>query len=267
VCAQQARIEPRWLSRNHGQLHFSLRCQEISRDSQALPWILGGVGSLLQRAIDYSAYIIFEHDLTNASEFEAAFIQTRKFTIDRVIISKVVEHGEPCSKFFKANKDPSDAQLLELKKAYEPIAAKINSAKWARVMRNKVSFHYDPEQALNALDLLDDSHPLRLMAGTIKGLTLFEFAEEITCRPIFESAGGGDIGRGMDAAHLFIRDLVGEITKFQSQATITMFKSFGMVSERIQTELRDRYCAVPGEVRMPISISSTYLQSRPSKID
>src|SRR5260370_41538719 len=96
-----ARIEPRWLRGSHGQLHFSLRCQEISRDSQALPWILGGVGSLLQRAIDYSAYIIFEHDLTNASEFEAACIQTRKFTIDRVIISKVDEHGEPCSIDFK----------------------------------------------------------------------------------------------------------------------------------------------------------------------
>src|SRR5258708_33582180 len=118
-------------------------------------------------------YIIFEHDLTNANEFEAAFIQTRKFTIDRVIISKVVEHGELCSKFFKANKDPSDAQLLELKKAYEPIAAKINSAKWARVMRTKVSFHYDPEQKLNALDLLEDSHPLRLMAGAIQGLKHF----------------------------------------------------------------------------------------------
>src|SRR5260370_30111802 len=80
----------------------------------------------------------------------------------------------------------------------------------------------------------------------MKGVTFFEFGEEITCREIFESAGGGDFGRGMDAANLFIRALVGEITKFQSQATITMFKSFGMVSERIQTELRDRYCAAPG---------------------
>src|SRR6202022_193405 len=68
-------------------------------------------------------YIIFEHDLTNANEFETAFIQTRKFTIDRVIISKIVEHGNLCAKFFKANKDPSDARLSELEKAYEPIAA------------------------------------------------------------------------------------------------------------------------------------------------
>jgi hypothetical protein len=81
-------------------------------------------------------YIIFEHDLTNANDFEAAFIQTRKFAIDRILISKIVEHGELCSKFFKANKDPADTQLLKLEKAYEPVAAKIISAKWARIMRN-----------------------------------------------------------------------------------------------------------------------------------
>jgi hypothetical protein len=156
---------------------------------------------------------------------------------------------------------------VELKKAYEPIAEKIRSAKWARIMRNKISFHYDPEQALNALDLLDDNHPLHLMAGTIKGLTLLEFAEEITSRPIFESAGGGDIGRGIDAAHAFIQDIVGEITRFQSQATIAMFKSFGMISERIKTELRDQYCAAPGEVRIPISISSAYFGISPAQID
>jgi hypothetical protein len=207
-------------------------------------------------------YIIFEHDLTDANEFEAAFIQTRKFTIDRVIISKIVEHGELCAKFL-ANTEPADEHLLELKRTYEPIAGKIKSAKWARTMRNKISFHYDPEQALSALDLLDDSHPLRLMAGTLKGLTLFEFAEEITSRPIFETAGGGDIGSGIDAALIFIRDLVGEITTFQSQATIAMFKSFGMISERVQTELRDQYCAAPGEVWMPISVSSAYLESQP----
>jgi hypothetical protein len=174
----------------------------------------------------------------------------------------IVEHGELCAKFFKANTEPSDEHLLKLKTAYEPIAEKIKSAKWARIMRNKISFHYDPEQALNALDLLDDNHPLRLMAGTLKGLTLFEFAEEITSRPIFESAGRGDIASGIDTAIIFIRELVGEITRFQSQSTIEMFKSFGMVSERVKTEMRDRYCAAPGEVRMPISISSSYLETR-----
>ena len=210
-------------------------------------------------------YIIFEHDLRDANEFEAAFIQSRRFTIDRVIISKIVEHGKLCSKFFGANRSSSDAQLLNLEQNYEPIAKKIKAAKWARIMRNKISFHYDPDHALGALDLLEEEHPLRLMAGTIKGLTLLEFAEEITSRPIFEAAGKGDIGSGMDTAHAFIRELVGDITSFQAQATTSMFKAYGMVSERIQTELRDRYCAAPGEIRTPISISDGFLKARKSR--
>lgn len=210
-------------------------------------------------------YIIFEHDLKLANDFEAAFILTRKYTIDRILISKIVEYGELCIKFFKSGDGTTDPLLIQMSKNYEPIAAKIKSSKWARILRNKISFHYDPQHALEALGRLDDDHPLRMMAGRIKGLTLFEFAEEITSRPIFEAAGKGDIESGMSAADTFIVDLVGSITSFHAQATISMFKAFGMVSERSQMKLRDKYCAAPGGIRVPISISSTYVESLKSK--
>jgi hypothetical protein len=205
-------------------------------------------------------YIMFEHDLKRANAFEAAFILTRKYTIDRILISKIVEYGELCLKFFKGSNGASDAFLLGLSKNYDPIAARIKSAKWARILRNKISFHYDPQYALEALDRLDDDHPMRFMAGKFKGLTLFEFAEEITSRPIFEAAGKGDIGSGMDAANAFIVDLVGSITAFHAQATISMFKAYGMVSERSQMRLRKKYYAAPGAVRIPISISPASVQ-------
>ena len=38
-------------------------------------------------------YIIYEHDLTRANDFETAFILTRKFTIDRILISKIFEYA------------------------------------------------------------------------------------------------------------------------------------------------------------------------------
>jgi hypothetical protein len=210
-------------------------------------------------------YVIFEHDLKRANDFEAAFILTRKYTIDRILISKIVEYGELCLKFFKGGDGSSDPLLMQLSKNYEPIAAKIKSAKWARILRNKISFHYDPQHGLEALNRLDDDHPLRLMAGRIKGLTLFEFAEEITSRPIFEAAGKGDIESGMDVANTFILDLVGSITSFHAQATISMFKAFGVVSERSQMKLRKKYCAAPEDIRVPISISSAYVQALKSK--
>jgi hypothetical protein len=206
------------------------------------------------------SYIIFEHDLTRANETEATFILTRKFTIDWVLISKIVEYGNLCAKFFKGVRASSDNLLCHLAKEYEPIAADINFAKWARSLRNKISFHYDQEHAVAALGKLDDDHPMRLLVGRIKGLTLFDFAEEIVTRPIFEAAGNGDIGRGMEFTNKFIVNLVGSITAFHARATITMFKAHGMMTERVQTKLREKYCAAPGEVLVPISISSAYLK-------
>jgi hypothetical protein len=127
-------------------------------------------------------YILFEHDLKRANDVERAFILTRKFTIDRILISKIVEYGNLCSKFFDNNKGASDQLLLEFSKNYESIAAQIKSAKCARILRNKISFHYDYQQAISALSKLDDAHPLNVIAGRIKGITLFDFAEEIVSR-------------------------------------------------------------------------------------
>lgn len=210
-------------------------------------------------------YIIYEHDLKRANDFEIAFILTRKFTIDRILISKIFEYGKLCTKFFKRHEGTGDPFLAELAKAFEPIATKIKNAKWVAILRNTISFHYDPQHALTSYDRLEDDHPLRFMAGELKGLTLFEFAEEITSRPVFEAAGDGDIGKGMDAVNAFIVELVNAITSFHARTSISLFKAHGMISELIKMKLRNRYCAAPGDVRIPISISSAYVKSLQSK--
>jgi hypothetical protein len=210
-------------------------------------------------------YIVFEHDLKRANDFESAFILTRKFTIDRILVSKIFEYEKLCAKFFKRQRGSTDPSISGLAKTFDPIATKIKAARWAAILRNTISFHYDPEHALTSLEQLDDSHPLRLLAGRLKGLTLFEFAEEITSRPIFEVAGSGDIGKGIDAANRFIVELVNAITTFHAGVTISMFKDHGMVSECIQTKLHNRYCAAPGDVRIPISISDAYVKALKSK--
>jgi hypothetical protein len=69
----------------------------------------------------------------------------------------------------------------------------------------------------------------------------------------------------MDAANTFIVELVNAITTFQAHATKSMFRNHGMVSERIQMKLRSRYCAAPGDVRVPISISAAYVKALQSK--
>ena len=207
-------------------------------------------------------YIVFEHDITRSNEAETAFILTRRFTVDRIIVSKIIEYNELCEKALPIADDTTDALPVEIRQSYELIRKKIRSAKWARILRNKISFHYDPDHCRDALKALAGDHPLKVVAGRMKGLTLFDFAEEVVARPTFEMAGNGDIARGMEAASKFIVELVGLITSFHAKVTIAIFRAFNMVSERVQSEIREQYCAVPGEVRVPLTISANRLQRR-----
>jgi hypothetical protein len=105
-------------------------------------------------------YIIFEQDIAQSNETESAFILTRKFTIDRVLISKIVEYGNFCTEFFSGTDTNSDPFIAELVKDYELIAGELKSAKWARILRNKVSFHYDHKYASDAIEKLDGNNSL-----------------------------------------------------------------------------------------------------------
>lgn len=69
----------------------------------------------------------------------------------------------------------------------------------------------------------------------------------------------------MDAANAFIRELVNSITTFHAHATTSMFRNHGMVSERTNMRLRNKYCAAPGDVLIPISISASYVKALQSK--
>jgi hypothetical protein len=112
---------------------------------------------------------------------------------------------------------------------------------------------------------LEDDHPLRLIAGRIKGLTLFEFSEEIVSRPIFLKAGSGDIAKGMDVSNKFVLQLIGAIPRFHAESTIAIFKGAGLITEREQSEFREKYCASPDEFKIPLSISSDYIDAMRNK--
>ncbi len=132
-------------------------------------------------------YIIFEHDLRQANDFESAFIVTRKFTIDRILILKLFEYWKLCSNFFKIRSaDPFISRLAE---EFAPIDAKIKNARWAAVLRNKVSFHYDSKHALTSLDQLGDNHVLRLMAGQLKGPLFLNLLRRLLAGPSLRSPG------------------------------------------------------------------------------
>ena len=57
-------------------------------------------------------YVAFEYSLENANEAEAAFILTRRYTIARIMISKIAEYDELCKDNFTKIQQTS-APLLE----------------------------------------------------------------------------------------------------------------------------------------------------------
>jgi hypothetical protein len=128
-------------------------------------------------------------------------------------------------------------------------------------LRNKASFHYDEKYAADSLRKLDGNHPLRMVMGHMSGVTLFEFSEEILSRPIFEEAGSGDIGKGMDAVNRFILDSIRAIRDFHARSMVGAFKKYGLVTERETTELREKYCGSPGADFVPLSISTEYVSN------
>ena len=164
-------------------------------------------------------YIMFEHDPKRANEFEASFIVARYLTIERILVSKIFEYNKLCSKFFR-RAGASEPILLELSHAYKPIAGKIASAnRAAGSCGTRYRSDYDQQHVLASIARLPEAYTLRFMAGRIQGLTLFDFAEDISSRPIFDIAGDGDIEKGLEVTRKFISELYGAITAFHARAT------------------------------------------------
>ena len=69
----------------------------------------------------------------------------------------------------------------------------------------------------------------------------------------------------MEAANTFVKELVDKITTFHARTTMSVFRNHGMVSERTETKLRNRYCAAPGEMRIPFSLSAASVKAVRSK--
>jgi hypothetical protein len=200
-------------------------------------------------------YIAFEQSLEDKNDVETALILTRRYTINRIIVSKIVEYDELCSKFVKAVSADDKSFASNLKQSLETIRGEFKPPTWALIMRNKASFHYDQKFAAEGMVELHDDHSLRLIAGRIGGLTLFEFSEEVFSRSVFQKAGGGDVGAGMTVVTDFILRAIKVIRAFQAKSMISAFKHFKLVSSRDRIDLREEFCADPSIVKIPLSIS------------
>jgi hypothetical protein len=202
-----------------------------------------------------AVYVLFEEKMLDLNDAERWFVLIRQLTLLRFFISKILEFHELCVKYIANIRRTFPATGRALREKYRPIAQRVEKERWARKLRNKVSFHYDREHVLAGLETLPAETSLCLIVGPYNGVTAFGFAEEIVSVPIFKEAGGGDLEKGIGRASDFAFETHTAIADFVADAIIQQFESVGLFRLTEESELRDSHCAEEGSFEMPITMS------------
>lgn len=198
-------------------------------------------------------YIIFEHDSETANEVEKSFILLRFFTLVRLQVAKIFEYRDLCNRYVKGIRATFPATAKRVSEQVKPISRKIDSARWAQTLRNKVAFHFDASYVVQALEQASPDDGLAFFVGRIRGLTSFDFADKILVNSMFTEAGKGNSELGNQIVLEWATDLRQDISAFHAKNMIEIFDSYGLLSKREKVELRDSYCAAMGTTTIPIS--------------
>jgi hypothetical protein len=79
------------------------------------------------------------------------------------------------------------------------------------------------------------------------------FADRILVASMFGEAGNGDQQVGADTVRKWTIELQRLITQFHAQTVQEVFSSYGLIGTPEEMELRDKFCANPGSVCIPLT--------------
>lgn len=198
-------------------------------------------------------YIIFEHDLSTANDAEKAFIRLRFYTLVRLQVAKIIEYRDLCNGYIGTIRKTFPGLAEKISDDAGAISRKIQSAKWAMTVRNKVAFHFDTKYALQVLNSVGNETLLKFMVGSIRGLTAFDFADQLICLAMFSDAGNGDESRGQDVVKNWTTELRLQILNFHSDITKDIFQQYGLMKKSEEIEIRQQYCGSRGSDFIPLT--------------
>lgn len=198
-------------------------------------------------------YIMFEQDIEKANEAESALINIRFFTVVRFQISKIFEYRELCNNYVGKIRRTFPALASRLQDESGKISRSINRARWAETVRNKASFHFDESYAMDVFKRLPPETSLALLAGNLRGLTAYDFADKAIVQAMFVEAGSGDEGAGKDVVLRWAIDLQKQITTFHAEIIKHIFQQLDIFQKEEKASIRDEWCATPGTLGIPLS--------------
>jgi hypothetical protein len=170
------------------------------------------------------------------------------------MVSKIVEFDNLCRKYLKKIEKtyPDTARIVTQEDG--PVGRKVGANEWARRLRNKISFHFDQEHPHTGLNVVRSRSDFSFMAGPIRGVTVYNFAEEIVSISIFVEAGDGDLWKGVERARQLVTEVQSLIGSFTAEIIKRHFDQAGIFGHHETLELRERYCADPDEFELPLSV-------------
>ncbi|MGE5536417.1 MAG: hypothetical protein ACM3W7_12980 [Acidobacteriota bacterium] len=198
-------------------------------------------------------YLIFEQDIEDANEAEKALINIRFFTIVRHQISKIFEYRDLCNKYVGRIRKTFPQTAESVRDESKLISRRIQDANWAKTVRNKTAFHFDANYAAKVFGNMPFDQELAFIVGNCRGVTAFEFADRILVEAMFRQAGEGDGDAGRDVVRKWTIELQREIERFHAKITSQLFEQYGLFHKRQASEVRDAWCAAPGEIAVPLS--------------
>jgi hypothetical protein len=203
--------------------------------------------------ISIMTYIIFEHDIEDATEAERAFINIRFFTIVRHQIAKIFEYRDLCNGYIGKIRKTFPSLAESVQEEAKLISRRISTAKWAQTVRNKVAFHFNSQYAAELLNRTPSDQELVFIVGEHRGLTAFDFADRIIVDAMFLDAGNGDKSHGRDVVKKWTIESQRQIERFHAKIVGQLFKQYGIFQKEEMSEIRDAWCAAPGEIAIPVS--------------
>jgi len=203
------------------------------------------------------SYIIFEQDVEKANEVEKSLIDIRFFAIVRHQIAKIFEYRDMCNKYIGKIRKTFPSMAESVQKEASLISHRISTANWAQTVRNKVAFHYDMEYAAEILNRAPSDQRLAFIAGASRGLTAFDFADRIIVEAMFLEAGNGNSEAGRDIVRRWTIETQRQIERFHATIVGRLFEQNGLFQNEETGEIRDAWCATPGEIAIPLSPRSS----------
>lgn len=233
---------------------FSFKAAELKKLPDVLLSFLIGSSHFCNEINSLITYQIFEHSDFKNSAAAKALVASRQLTLDRILIGKIYEYAKFCDELFN-DKERMDAfePFIDVK-AINKIVKEILETKWAEMLRHKISFHYDQKFALKAARARADDEDLRFLAGHTKGLNLYEFAEEVLSRRVFEITGVGTFDSGYNASKQFIFDAFKKLLDYHAKFLMAVFEKFNIPLNREVERMPQEFSAKFGEYKTPIVV-------------